>query len=373
MGCKGSTPQGSEAPPRRGRDAYAYASPAQAAAPPQAVALSPGRAAGVAASPRVPPYPGSGPSITISLKHLSGRTDTVSIAGDANVAELKRHAHKVTDIVPEQQKLVFGGRLLNDADVLSTFGIADGASVMLVMRLPQGAPRPPLQEMLDTYEISIAQQGDLQTLTEYDIVFLADDSGSMNVTETTAGVTQTRWKELQGTLSALIDFASYFDDDGTDIYFLNRPGLEAVTDGKDPRIGACFQSNPRGTTPLAARFRWVVESRPTNKPLLVIIATDGEPDEGVATFVATARMLLTIPGRNVRLGIMACTQDDRAVGWLNQLDDDPIVGDKVDVCDDYESERGEVLKSGKVSRFLLSDYYVKAMLGPLLSKYDNMD
>eukprot|EP00756_Hemistasia_phaeocysticola_P033911 Hpha_TRINITY_DN16491_c0_g2::TRINITY_DN16491_c0_g2_i1::g.162305::m.162305 len=343
--------------------------PANPAPPPRATSIPPTGPS----EPFVAPHRGSGQPISITLKQLSGKTDTVSgIPADSNVAELKRCAEKVSDIPQDRQKLVFGGRLLNDTDCLSMMGIGDGAAVMLVMRLARGAPRPPLQQMLDTYEISIAQEDDLGKLKRYDIVFLADDSGSMNATETTGGVTQSRWKELQGTMAALIDFASYFDDDGTDIYFLNRPGLEGVMDGKDARIKQCFDSMPRGTTPLAARLRWVVESRKEpSKPLLLIVATDGEPDEGVPAFVATVRHVLTLPGRDVRLGIMACTQDDRAVGWLNQLDDDPVVGNKVDVCDDYESERREVLK--KRPQFLLSDYYAKAMLGPIMSKYDSMD
>lgn len=374
MGMSSGKDARESSPRRPHRDPYQFVAPAAAAAPPAAQ-----RVVG-AMTPRVEPRAGSGPSINVALKQLSGRSHTISgIAADANVAELKRMAENTTGIPAASQKLVFAGRLLNDTDTLHTFGVVDGVTVMLAMRMGQGSsraagsPASSLQEMLDTYEISIAAQSDLEVLTEFDIVFLADDSGSMNMTETTAGVTQSRWKELQGTLSALIDFASYFDDDGTDIYFLNRPGLESVTDGKDPRIRQAFEAKPRGSTPLAARFRWVVESRETIKPLLVIIATDGEPDEGTACFVSTARKVMTMPGRNVRLGIMACTQDDRAVAWLNELDDDPVVGDKVDVCDDYESERTEVLRSGKVTQFKLSDYYVKAMLGPVLAKYDNMD
>jgi len=237
-----------------------------------------------------------------------------------------------------------------------------------------------ISDMLATYEITICQQGDLNVLRRYDIIFLADDSGSMNMVETTAGVKQTRWKELQGTLSALIDFACYFDSDGTDLYFLNRPPVKGLTDGKDPRIKQAFSSPPRGTTPLARRLQELGQARqqemrgqPSPKPLLILMATDGQPDEGVPRTVQTVRDLLNIKGMEVRLGIMACTQDDRAVAWLNQLDDDPVVGKKIDVTDDYESERQEVLRAGRVKQFLLSDYYVKSMLGPVLEKYDSMD
>lgn len=370
MGQRGSKQQPS--PPRQQhrdpRDPFAGVRPVAPAGPPSATSLP--RMSD--AEQLVPPFAGSGPAMKVVLRQLNGRKDEISIAVDANVAELKRCAEKATDVPPQQQKLVFAGRLLSDSDPLNTFGIGDGASIMLVMRLPKGAPRPPLQEMLDTYEITIAQEDDLGALKRFDIVFLADDSGSMNHTETTSGVTQTRWKELLGTMSALIDFASYFDADGTDIYFLNRAGLEGVMDGKDPRIKQCFDQRPRGTTPLASRLHWIVESRQDKaKPLLIIMATDGEPDEGVAATVATVRHCLTLPGRDIRLGVMACTQDDSAVAWLNNLDDDPVVGNKVDVCDDYEAEKKEVLR--KRQRFMLSDYYMKAMLGPVLTKYDEMD
>eukprot|EP01062_Namystynia_karyoxenos_P049889 TRINITY_DN38463_c0_g1_i1.p1 TRINITY_DN38463_c0_g1~~TRINITY_DN38463_c0_g1_i1.p1 ORF type:complete len:400 (+),score=125.45 TRINITY_DN38463_c0_g1_i1:77-1201(+) len=349
------------------------ASPPQRAAPP-AVACPP---QGCTPAP-LPPQPGGGALIEVQVKQLNGRSSAVRVDSATTVAGFKQAIGEQLGLPPPQMRLVFAGRQLDDAQLLATYGVTEGATVHLVLRMPKGGAqasqrKPGLQDLLDTYEVSVAAAADLEVLARYDIVFLVDDSGSMNQVEVTNGVRQTRWQEVKDTLAALIEFATYFDDDGTDVHFLNRASVEGVTDSKDPRLVQAFATRPSGRTPLSSRFRDVVSKHAGGaKPLLVVIATDGEPDTGAADFIQTARQLMG--GRtDVRLAVMACTQDQRAVRWLNSLDDDPVVGDKVDVCDDYESERAEVLATGKVRQFLVSDYYVKALLGPILSKYDNFD
>eukprot|EP01062_Namystynia_karyoxenos_P049891 TRINITY_DN38463_c0_g4_i1.p1 TRINITY_DN38463_c0_g4~~TRINITY_DN38463_c0_g4_i1.p1 ORF type:complete len:432 (+),score=156.64 TRINITY_DN38463_c0_g4_i1:91-1296(+) len=315
-----------------------------------------------------------GDAVAITVAHLTGRRDTVRVPAAATVTEVKQAVELVAGVPASQQRLVFAGRQLDDVRSIQHYGIVGGCTLHLAVRQPKGCAKPGLQELLDTYEITLAQSDDLRVLVNYDIVFLVDDSGSMNRVEVTAGVRQSRWQELRDTVAALIEFATYFDDDGTDIYFLNRDGIEGVTDSSDPRLERCFASRPRGGTPLTGRLQEVVQQHPGEKPLLVVLATDGEPDTGAQDFIRIARRLLSgRSGRDVRLAVMACTQDERAVRWLNDLDDDPLVGHKVDVCDDYESEKAEVLASGRVRRFLISDYYVKALLGPILAKYDNLD
>jgi len=319
------------------------------------------------------PMPVEQGCVCVNVQTITGEFTQMGIHAHASVAELKSMIEQRCMVPARNQRLVFAGRQLDDANSLSHYKIMHGSVVHLAVRQGEGWMKPELQELLDMYEITLAQTEDLMVLARYDIVFLVDDSSSMNTVEVTAGVRQSRWKELRDTVSALIEFAAYFDDDGTDIYFLNREGVEGVSDPSDERLMSAFASQPRGRTPLVRRFEEVVRGHKSDKPLLVMMATDGEPDTGSKDFVMMARKLLSMKGKDVRLGVMACTQNDSAVEWLNDLDDDAKVGDKIDVCDDYEAEKKEVLATGRVSQFLVSDYYVKALLGPILAKYDNLD
>jgi len=73
----------------------------------------------------------------------------------------------------------------------------------------------------------------------------------------------------------------------------------------------------------------------------------------------------------VKVQIMACTSDDGAIGYLNAIDEK---FGKVDVTDDYYSEQQEVVvKARKRSQFSRGDWLMKAMLGPISTKFDDWD
>ena len=72
----------------------------------------------------------------------------------------------------------------------------------------------------------------------------------------------------------------------------------------------------------------------------------------------------------VRVSILACSDQDDDVGYLNELDQDYR---NVDTTDDYMNEKGEAAKRG-VTSFTMGDYVVKALLGPIFTKrYDKKD
>lgn len=105
-------------------------------------------------------------------------------------------------------------------------------------------------------------------LSLYDIVFLIDDSGSIE------------FSKLQGELKSILKNTAYagslFDQDGFSVRFMNsaveadhvRTGAEA----EDLVSRVSFS----GGTPLVTSLRGILE-KPWNpqKPLLVIIITDG--------------------------------------------------------------------------------------------------
>jgi len=74
--------------------------------------------------------------------------------------------------------------------------------------------------------------------------------------------------------------------------------------------------------------------------------------------------------KGVRFQIMACTGDEKEVAWLNEFDE---AFDEVDVTDDYESEKEEVLRAGRVQSFSRGDWIMKALLGPVVKSYDAAD
>merc|ERR1719359_499355 len=101
---------------------------------------------------------------------------------------------------------------------------------------PDAEPKPEdpnakmrrLAEILERFEISIAEANDLVVLEDYEIVLICDDSGSMTMAslppaQRKLGVpTPSRWDELKETVSLIIDLGNCFDDSGLDLYFLNR-------------------------------------------------------------------------------------------------------------------------------------------------------
>eukprot|EP01063_Lacrimia_lanifica_P029775 TRINITY_DN45_c0_g2_i3.p2 TRINITY_DN45_c0_g2~~TRINITY_DN45_c0_g2_i3.p2 ORF type:complete len:381 (+),score=126.24 TRINITY_DN45_c0_g2_i3:72-1214(+) len=249
---------------------------------------------------------------------------------------------------------------------------------------PRASALPPaddqinrLQCILSKYEVTIADVNDLVVLQDYEIVFVADDSGSMQLSSmptdqrVLGGANTTRWDEMKQTVQQVAEIACCLDHDGIDLYFLNRNPIYNITSSDDARFAAAFAAGPSGSTPLTETVRRVVaEKGGTEKPVLMLIATDGEPNDGPEAFKSAIRKALKCSAPKFKFQILACTEDDSSVAWLNEFDD---ATDGIDVTDDYHSERAEVLAAGRVTRFRRSDWVVKALLGPILKKYDELD
>ena len=75
--------------------------------------------------------------------------------------------------------------------------------------------------------------------------------------------------------------------------------------------------------------------------------------------------------RNCYVQIMACTDDDSVMEYLDEADDSIP---RLDVTDDFQSERAQILRAqGPRFHFTYGDYLVKAMLGPVDSYFDSLD
>eukprot|EP01062_Namystynia_karyoxenos_P015677 TRINITY_DN15705_c0_g1_i1.p1 TRINITY_DN15705_c0_g1~~TRINITY_DN15705_c0_g1_i1.p1 ORF type:complete len:322 (+),score=105.31 TRINITY_DN15705_c0_g1_i1:94-966(+) len=245
----------------------------------------------------------------------------------------------------------------------------DGGDEVMEVRLAQ---------VLEHFGITIVAPRDLIVLAKYEIVVIADDSGSMKLSALppeerpppgSDGKNPSRWDELKATLATLIEIGTVFDSNGIDIFFLHRPPLPHVRSMQDARLREAFKKQPTCTTPLTKCLTDVVKMVQQEKPVLLLIATDGVPDGGVGRFVETVEKVIKkeLTQADFRFQLMACTGDDSAIGWMGELD---MKFPEVDMTDDYYSERGRFMNEYKVKDFNRADWVIKALLGPVSDKFE---
>ena len=95
----------------------------------------------------------------------------------------------------------------------------------------------------------------------------------------------------------------------------------------------------------------------------MILATDGQPtdDYGNVQLQQFVSFIKNKP-KNLYLSIVACTEDESAVDYLDGFIENKYPN--LDVSEDYQCERAEVKKkTGKA--FTFGDYVCKIMLGPV--------
>lgn len=171
-------------------------------------------------------------------------------------------------------------------------------------------------------------------MSEYDIHFLIDASGSMGAPHKTGG-SQTRWDAAREIVTQFAVEALKIDTDGLNVItFGNKTKTYSVTD--IGVIGTIFDAGPNGSTPLhdglTAAFA-VAGSSP--KKDVVVVFTDGTPDDPAA-----ARKVI-INQVNSQTNDDDCTvlfvqlgNDASATSYLKSLDDDLVkAGAKFDAVD----------------------------------------
>jgi hypothetical protein len=241
------------------------------------------------------------------------------------------------------------------------------------------------KDIIIKYDINYDFAFRLRALEGFEIVIILDDSSSMctpNIDRNLRDISPfsqlpTRWDELKHVVSIIVDLASTLDPDGIDIHFLNRSPLLHVADSS--QLNETFSRLPNGPTPLTRVLTEVLNiKRPHvhDRKLLVLIATDGLPtdDNGQNDLHRLERVLRTERHPSVDriyISFIACTNDLQSVGYLNQFDKKiPYV----DVLDDYQSERAEILAvQGKHFPFSYGDYVVKILMGSIDRWFDQLD
>ena len=228
-----------------------------------------------------------------------------------------------------------------------------------------------LEKLLEKYEIDKLYSEKFSILEDYDIVFLLDDSGSMN-TPLDEGSYDTRWDELKGVVKIVVEIATIFDDDGIDIYFLNRDPVFSVNSVAN--IDNILRGKPYGRTPLTERCNNIFSQfNNSEKPVLLVIATDGMPTDkhGHININEFSSCITNRNCDNIYISFLACSDSDSDVAYLNKLDKKVK---NVDTLDDYLSERKEVIAvQGKEFSYSLGDHTSRLLLGPLCPELDSLD
>jgi len=237
-----------------------------------------------------------------------------------------------------------------------------------------------LRAVAQRYEIRPDFVSRLRALEGFSIAVICDDSGSMNTPVAAApgaspfAQRATRWTELMETVSTVVELATCLADRGCDVWFLNRPPMMGVVQAQ--QVQAAFQhAPPQGFTPLTRTLQHVLAANREalrERKLLLLIATDGQPtdDAGNVNIPGFLQALQAKPA-TCFVQIMACTDDEDSVAYLNEADKNI---ERLDVSDDYRSERREVQRAqGAGFAFSFGDYIVKALLSPVDPYFDKLD
>jgi hypothetical protein len=251
---------------------------------------------------------------------------------------------------------------------------------------PQTQPQPNFnhreerfREIITRHEISQFFANKLQVLSTFKIVFIFDDSGSMNsqIEDSplnTGLIKATRWDELKYFSRISLDIASIFNENGTDIHFLNRPPARNIT--HVDQLSGVFNIKPAGYTPLGRVLQLALNENSNvflgENKLLVIIVTDGEPtDEHGRNAVYEFQRILQSRHKNVYTTIVSCTDDDESMSYLNSWDKSIP---RLDVVDDFRNERAQIVRAqGPHFRFSFGDYIVKSLVGSIDHELDKLD
>lgn len=244
-----------------------------------------------------------------------------------------------------------------------------------------------LADVAEAWELPPFLAQDLVKLALFDVMFLLDDSASMQ------SEGHLRRDGLAQILKRAADAAGRLDPDGMEVAWMNTDLPPQDTKIRSAHDAKRLTSNCRydgRATPMGH----ALETKLLNphlfdslhrgylkKPVLAIIITDGRPtgsserNERVVSVIKNAKQRLadTQYGEDALSVTIAAVGNDReAQDWLDSIDTNPTIGDLVDVCSDIRIEAKQVKQKTGIE--LTPDLHcLKLLLGSIDSEYDAAD
>ncbi|MCJ1387490.1 hypothetical protein MMC18_000333 [Xylographa bjoerkii] len=236
----------------------------------------------------------------------------------------------------------------------------------------------------------------LTRLDAWDVVFVIDDTNSMDLAADSVAASKTRervttrWDVLVRGMQYIADIAAKHDQDGVDVFFLcsdlNKSNVKNGQEILNQLNRVVLEENTGGTyfepalSPILANYTWKYNNyfKARNagqlveppKPMNIIVLTDGganDPKQTEKLLVRVAKELDTMWAPSYQLGIqfVQVGDDPRATKYLKILDDQ--LEKKHDIRDMIDTTRFIFTEDG----IALGDKLLKILLGAMDKALDN--